>query len=117
MPGSMREVRQDLSRRFGGITTFTRAPAHGTSEARGEIVHDDIVVFEVMTDTLDRPWWEAYRHRPRRQPAAGAKICLMRCVSMTMDAPTVVQLLKEFAARSWRAASRGVPLFCGAIPL
>jgi len=26
-----------------------------TSEARGEIVHDDIVVFEVMTDTLDRP--------------------------------------------------------------
>jgi hypothetical protein len=63
MPGSMREVRQDLSRRFGGITTFTRAPAHGTSEARGEIVHDDIVVFEVMTDTVDRPWWEAYRHR------------------------------------------------------
>jgi Helix-hairpin-helix domain len=64
------------------------------------IVHDDIVVFEVMTDTLDRPWWEAYRHRPRRQPAAGAKICLMRCVSMTMDAPTVVQMLKEFAART-----------------
>jgi hypothetical protein len=57
------EVRQDLTRRFGGITTFTRAPAHGTSEASGEIVHDDIVVFEVMTDTLDRPWWEAYRRR------------------------------------------------------
>ena len=57
------EVRQDLARRFGGITTFTRAPAHGISEARGTIVHDDIVVFEVMTDTLDRAWWEAYRHR------------------------------------------------------
>jgi hypothetical protein len=57
------EVRQGLSRRFGGITTFTRAPAHGTSEARGAIVHDDIVVFEVMTGTLDRQWWEAYRHR------------------------------------------------------
>jgi hypothetical protein len=26
------------------------------------IVHDDIVVFELMTDPLDRPWWEAYRH-------------------------------------------------------
>lgn len=47
------QVRQDLSRRFGGITTFTRAPAHGTSEAKDEIVHDDIVVFEVMTNTLD----------------------------------------------------------------
>jgi hypothetical protein len=45
------EIGHDLSRRFGGITTFTRAPARGTSEARGEIVHDDIVVFEVMTDT------------------------------------------------------------------
>jgi hypothetical protein len=31
-----------------GIATFTRAPAHSTSEARGEIVHDDIVVFEAM---------------------------------------------------------------------
>jgi hypothetical protein len=57
------KVRQVLSRRFGGITTFTRAPAHGTSEARGEIVHDDIVVFEVMTDTLDRPWWESCRRQ------------------------------------------------------
>jgi hypothetical protein len=26
-------------------------------------VHHDIVVFEGMTDTLDRPSWEAYRHR------------------------------------------------------
>jgi hypothetical protein len=60
------EVRQDLARRFGGITTFTRAPAHGTSQAKGEIVHDDIVVFEVMTHSLDRPWWEAYRRHLER---------------------------------------------------
>jgi hypothetical protein len=54
-------VREELSRRFGGITAFTRAPAEGSSHARGTTVHDDIIVFEVMTDTLDRPWWEAYR--------------------------------------------------------
>ena len=55
------DVREELSRRFGGITAFTRAPAEGSSHARGTTVHDDIIVFEVMTDTLDRPWWEAYR--------------------------------------------------------
>ena len=54
-------VREELSRRFGGITAFTRAPAEGSSHAKGTAVHDDIIVFEVMTDTLDRPWWEAYR--------------------------------------------------------
>ena len=62
MPG-YEEVRQNLSRRFGGITAFTRAPAHAISQAEGEIVHDDIVVFEVMTDTLDRPWWDSYRRQ------------------------------------------------------
>jgi hypothetical protein len=66
-------VREELSRRFGGITAFTRAPAEGSSLAKGTAVHDDIIVFEVMTDTLDRPWWEAYR-KPRRAhpcPAGG----------------------------------------------
>jgi hypothetical protein len=45
------EVGQDLSRRFGGVTKMARAPAQGTSEARDEIVHDDIAVFEVITRT------------------------------------------------------------------
>jgi hypothetical protein len=42
-------------------SAFTRAPAEGSSHAKATAVHDDIIVFEVMTDTLDRPWWEAYR--------------------------------------------------------
>jgi hypothetical protein len=57
------DVREELTHRFGGITAFTRAPAQGSIHAKGATVHDDIVVFEVMTDTLNRPWWEAYRHR------------------------------------------------------
>jgi hypothetical protein len=54
----VRGGQKDLSRRH-----HLHAPAHGTSEARGEIVHDDIVGFELMTDTLDRPWWDSYRRR------------------------------------------------------
>jgi hypothetical protein len=54
-------VREELTKRFGGVTAFTRAPAEGTNEAQGKIVHDDIVVMEVMIETLERAWWAAYR--------------------------------------------------------
>lgn len=57
------QVREELTRRFGGITAFTRAPAQGVSHASGEPVHDDIIVFEVMTEALDRAWWQSYRQR------------------------------------------------------
>lgn len=54
-------VREELTERFGGVTTFTRAPAHGTNESDGSVQHDDIVIFEIMTLTLDREWWVSYR--------------------------------------------------------
>jgi hypothetical protein len=54
-------VRCALTERFGGATSFTRAPAHGTFVEGGSVQHDDIVIFEVMTHTLDRDWWAAYR--------------------------------------------------------
>jgi hypothetical protein len=53
--------REELTKAFGGVTTFTRAPAQGTTDARGAVVHDDIVVFEVMVERLDRDWWARYR--------------------------------------------------------
>jgi hypothetical protein len=54
-------VRSELAERFGGITSFTRAPAEGMWREGGHTNRDDIVVFEVMTRDLDRPWWERYR--------------------------------------------------------
>ncbi len=54
-------VRTELSERFGGITSFTRAPAEGVWKEGGHTAHDDIVVFEVMTRELDHSWWERYR--------------------------------------------------------
>jgi hypothetical protein len=47
------EVRQILTERFGGLTAFPRSPAQGTTTGGGETVRDEIVVFEVMTETLD----------------------------------------------------------------
>lgn len=54
-------VRHELAERFGGITSFTRAPAEGVWKEGGHTARDDIVVFEVMTRDLDRAWWERYR--------------------------------------------------------
>ena len=57
-------VRDDLSERFGGITTYMRSPARGVwKETRDSTVHDDIVIYEVMTDELDRDWWKSYREQ------------------------------------------------------
>jgi hypothetical protein len=54
-------VRKELTERYGGLTSYSRAPAHGVIEDGGEWVHDDNIVMEVMVDTLDREWWNGYR--------------------------------------------------------
>ncbi len=55
------QVRRDLVERFGGLTAFTRAPAEGVWEEGGERSRDEIVIFEVMSDGIDRNWWQRYR--------------------------------------------------------
>jgi hypothetical protein len=55
------KVRTKLTQAFGGLTAFTRAPAEGLWESGGEVKHDDIIVIEVTTDTLDRSWWRQYK--------------------------------------------------------
>ncbi len=54
----------ELTEKFGGVTAYSRAPAAGLwKETAGSTVQDDIVVYEVMVDNLDRAWWTAYRSR------------------------------------------------------
>jgi hypothetical protein len=60
-PETYGRVRAELAERFGGITSFTRAPAEGVWKEGGHTNRDDIVVFEVMCRDIDRSWWERYR--------------------------------------------------------
>ncbi len=60
-------VRGELAERFGGITTFTRAPAEGVWKEDGRTSRDDLVVFEIMAPTLDRTWWAGYRAELERR--------------------------------------------------
>ncbi|WP_115572990.1 hypothetical protein [Xanthomonas campestris] len=56
------EVHHHLAMQFGGITAYTRAPVHGAWQEQGaQLVHDDLVIYEVMADDLDRGWWRSYR--------------------------------------------------------
>ena len=56
------EVRRELTERFGGLTAHMRAPAKGLWKTDdGAVARDDIVIFEVMAEALDRSWWEGYR--------------------------------------------------------
>jgi hypothetical protein len=51
-----------LTERFGGVTAYTRAPATGLWESgNGERVRDQVIVYEVMVEELDREWWIALR--------------------------------------------------------
>src|SRR5688500_20403681 len=53
---------RELIERFGGLTAHSRAPAAGLwKEDSGATQRDDIVVYEVMVETLDPAWWAALR--------------------------------------------------------
>ena len=55
------EVRQELTREFGGVTAFHNSPAEGLWKEGGEVSRDVVVVFEVMDEKLEREWWTTYR--------------------------------------------------------
>jgi hypothetical protein len=63
-PAYFAEVRRELVDRFQGLTTYARAPARGLWKPDGDTVErDDIVVYEVMAQHLDRGWWASLRQR------------------------------------------------------
>ena len=56
------QVREELTQRFGGVTAFVRSPAVGLwKENRDETNRDEVVMFEVLAEQLDRDWWSLYR--------------------------------------------------------
>jgi hypothetical protein len=60
------EVQRKLTETFGGVTAYSRAPAEGLwKESPGSTSRDDIVVYEVMVEGLDRGWWSGFRETLR----------------------------------------------------
>jgi hypothetical protein len=49
-----------LTDRFGGLTSFTRAPAEGRWQNAGSVEHDDLIVIEVMAPRSTRTGGRSY---------------------------------------------------------
>jgi len=64
---TLRDVKEDLSARFGGVTAYSRAPAEGLWRDGNAKEKDDIIIVEVMVDDLDRDWWHDFRTRLERR--------------------------------------------------
>jgi hypothetical protein len=62
-------VRAELTDRFGGVTAFLQSPALGVwkEEEQGETMRDEMVLYEVMVERLDRAWWSGYRMELERR--------------------------------------------------
>lgn len=56
-------LRRELTDRFGGVTVYSRGPAEGFWEGDEGQSRDDIVIFEVMCESLDPAWWHERRQR------------------------------------------------------
>ena len=55
-------VKAAFAEKFGGVTAYVRSPAEGAWHGpTGAASHDEIVIFEVMTERLDRRWWRKMR--------------------------------------------------------
>jgi hypothetical protein len=55
-------VRNDPAREFVGVTAFRRALAEGVwVQPEGGVSRDEVVIFEVIAERLERGWWSRYR--------------------------------------------------------
>lgn len=61
-----RVVEAELSRRFGGVTAHLESPASGLWREKGTTHVDEVVIFEVIVEEMDRSWWTSYRERLER---------------------------------------------------
>ena len=57
-------IRAELTERFGGVTAHLQSPAVGAWKPEAaEVIHDRVVIFEVMVEDVDTSWWRQYRHQ------------------------------------------------------
>jgi hypothetical protein len=58
---------KELTDRFGGATSFLRAPGQGLWQAGAGTEKDSVAVVEVMAECLDRAFWRSLRERLERE--------------------------------------------------
>jgi hypothetical protein len=54
-------IQREMTERHGGATAYLNSPAKGLWSNGEGAEEDDVIVIEVMVDTLDKAWWHQYR--------------------------------------------------------
>ena len=75
--GVFERLAQELTAKFGGVTSFIRAPADGRWNKGAHTEHDDIAVIEVMAEDVDYGYWANLRSR--REQALAQEQIVIRC--------------------------------------
>ena len=52
---------EELTKRYGGVTVYMRAPAEGHWVTKGQKTKDQIITIEVMARQLTLRWWKQYQ--------------------------------------------------------
>ena len=60
-------TRDELAARFGGVTAFVRSPAVGLWNGGDKTDRDDLLMYEVLVQSLDHEWWRDYRKNLERR--------------------------------------------------
>lgn len=60
-------VKEELARRFDGVTVYRQAPAEGLWKHNNHTGSDEIIIFEVMTDEIDLADWQRRRSELEQQ--------------------------------------------------
>lgn len=55
------QLKEELATEFDGVTAFVQAPAEGVWKEGSRNSHDQIVIFEVMSEDLDINAWRQRR--------------------------------------------------------
>ena len=61
------DLLSELTQKFGGATSFMRAPGQGLWRSGGETQCDNIAVIEVMARQLELEYWKRLRERLERE--------------------------------------------------
>lgn len=76
-------IRSELIDKYGGLTAYAQAPATGLwVEEEERVFRDEIVVYEVMVDQLDRRWWAEYRRQLEKRFAQRELVIRVSAVQM-----------------------------------
>ncbi|AKH37726.1 MULTISPECIES: hypothetical protein [Nitrosomonas] len=58
-----RDIKEELTKKFNGVTAFSQSPAEGVWKDKGYVQKDQIIIYEVMTAEFDYNWWHDFIHK------------------------------------------------------